>query len=514
MHVTVDRQDPRFDALSRGHNGRWPAAGADAAGRIILCDTAADVQEALQQTVAAGLRPTVRCGGHCYEDFVSNNPGGAIIDLSMLNGTHSLSSESPYKINAGATLGVAYAELYKKAGVTLPGGSCISVAAGGHITGGGYGVLSRLHGLTVDWLTAVDILTVDAHGKVIPRHVDRDHEPDLFRACRGGGGNNFGIVTAFYFDKLPTAPREVMTAGLNFPWADMTPERFEAILTTYSHYFETRGKDPDTWGLFTGLGLTHRGTGGGGIGISAQFCTPDGGCDDLRVLNEFLDLFTPCEPVQGNPAIPAGPAGAATPQHHHIDPKFCSGPHQMQRHRWYDVTIPGGMSGTGRGKYKSCYMKRGFTPAESACIYKHLTRDVPGLDLHASYLAVDSYGGATNRPEMAAVTSIPQRASVLKLQWQSYWQQEADDAGRTQWLREFYSDLYSGVDADPLHKETPYPNDRYEGCYINYPDKDMLDYAFWPQLYYGDQGLYPFLQSVKRRYDPNNIFHHAMSVRV
>ncbi len=42
----------------------------------------------------------------------------------------------------------------------------------------------------------------------------------------------------------------------------------------------------------------------------------------------------------------------------------------------------------------------------------------------------------------------------------------------------------------------------------------MLAYPYWPQLYYGDQGLYPFLQGVKRRYDPNNIFHHAMSVRL
>ena len=40
----------------------------------------------------------------------------------------------------------------------------------------------------------------------------------------------------------------------------------------------------------------------------------------------------------------------------------------------------------------------------------------------------------------------------------------------------------------------------------------MLAYPYWPQLYYGDR-LYSFLQDVKRRYDPNNIFHHAMSVR-
>jgi FAD/FMN-containing dehydrogenase len=41
----------------------------------------------------------------------------------------------------------------------------------------------------------------------------------------------------------------------------------------------------------------------------------------------------------------------------------------------------------------------------------------------------------------------------------------------------------------------------------------MLSYAFWPQLYWGEQDLYPFLQRVKRGYDSNNIFHHKMSIR-
>ena len=79
-------------------------------------------------------------------------------------------------------------------------------------------------------------------------------------------------------------------------------------------------------------------------------------------------------------------------------------------------------------------------------------------------------------------------------------------------LRAAVGEMYSGADVDSKYSTTPYPGERYDGCYINYPDKDMLAYPFWPQLYYGDQ-LYAFLQGVKRRYDPNNIFHHAMSVR-
>jgi FAD/FMN-containing dehydrogenase len=101
----------------------------------------------------------------------------------------------------------------------------------------------------------------------------------------------------------------------------------------------------------------------------------------------------------------------------------------------------------------------------------------------------------------------------MKLQFISYWSAPDEDAAHLQYIREFYSELYSGPDANPKYKETPYWNDRYEGCYINYPDKDMLAYPFWPELYYGEGGLVSLLKDVKQRYDPNNIFHNSMSIR-
>jgi FAD/FMN-containing dehydrogenase len=512
MSITVTRLDPRYTTLKKGRNPRWPAADADSVGRIELCETPADVADALQRAVRAGLRPTVRSGGHCYEDFVCNNPDGVLLDLSLLTDFNADGSGHKYRISTGSQLGEAYTDLYKRHGVTLPAGSCYTVGAGGHISGGGYGVLSRLHGLTIDWLTAVDIITVDANGTVVSRKVDRNHDPDLFRACRGAGGGNFGIITSYYFDKLPEAPQEVMLANLSFPWEDMTPERFETILTTYGHYLENRGNEPETWGMFTYLGLSHHSS--DHINISVQFCNPAGTAQDLRVLNEFLDLFQPCNPTMGPAAAEHARKGANLSGHHQSAAQLaCSSPHTMTLAPWFDATVGGGGGFEHRGKYKSSYMKRNFTSAEARCIYKHLTRDLPGVELHGSVLACDSYGGAVNRKKMIAETAIPQRASVMKLQFQTYWSRPEDDAARQQWMRDFYTDLYSGPDAHPDYKGTPFHNDRYEGCYINYPDKDMLAYDYWPQLYYGNDDLYPFLQSVKRRYDPNNIFHHAMSIR-
>ena len=167
MATTVLRQDTRYDTLKRGHNLRWPASAADGVGRIEICETAEDAADALQRIVSAGSRPTVRSGGHCYEDFFANNPDGALLDLSLLSQTNPPGTGAPYKIGAGTQLWQAYTELYKRYGVTIPGGTCGSVGAGGHISGGGYGPLSRLHGLTVDWLSMLAALAKEIERELV-----------------------------------------------------------------------------------------------------------------------------------------------------------------------------------------------------------------------------------------------------------------------------------------------------------------------------------------------------------
>ncbi|AKZ24954.1 FAD-dependent oxidoreductase [Ralstonia pseudosolanacearum] len=507
MTLDVTRQDPRYDTLRHGFNLRWPSSDAQAAGRIALCEKTDEVAPALQRIIDTGMRPTVRSGGHCYEDFVSNNPGGVIVDLSLLNAPE-VRADGAVRVPAGMQNWNGALELYKRHGVTLPGGSCYSVGAGGHISGGGYGLLSRLQGLTVDWLSAVDIVTVDKQGRAAPRTVNAARDPDLFRACSGAGGGNFGIITSYTFARLPEAPREVALATVAFDWAAMTPERFAELLRLYGDYWATRGKDPDTWGLFSLLKLTHKSA--GQIVMLTQFCNPDGTCRDLSVLNDFLARFQVCAPVPAR----ARPPGYGPAHRQGVGQLLCSKPHTVVQYDW--LTATQSLNGSGpnqRGKYKSAYMKRGFTAREAQRIYTHLTRTVQGIDLSQSLLQVDSYGGAVNKAERIADTAVPQRASVMKLQYQTYWTSAADDAGHLRWIGDFYRDVYGTPDVSAPHAGTPYPGDRYEGCYINYPDVDMLAYPFWPQLYYGDGDLYAFLQRVKRRYDPNNIFHHAMSVR-
>jgi FAD/FMN-containing dehydrogenase len=502
----IDRTDPRFDLLKKGNNARFPDSAVPPPSKIAVCADGAECAAALQQIVAAGLRPTVKSGGHGYEDFWQNNPGGAIIDLS----THDTVDKGKYgyRVGAGTMLGVAYAQLYKKYGVTMPGGSCYSVGAGGHISGGGYGVLSRLFGLTSDWVTSMDIVTVDAHGKVIERHIDKDHDADLFRACRGAGGGNYGIITDFYFEKLPTAPSQVADAGVSFAWSDLTEAKFTKLLVTYGDYLEGRGKDKDTWGLFTMMGVSPAAGPQARIGVHVQFCNLDGTTNDLSVLHEFFDSFKDLNP---QPNAGGGGGGRNGQMMAPVLQNKEGRPYDVSKRHWYDATVAGGVGGGGsRGKYKSAYMKKSFSPEECAAVFKFMKS--PSAGAMGSVMAVDSYGGAVNDTARLADTSCSQRASVMKLQYQCYWRDKEQDASHLKYMDDLYTAIYTGPQVAPEYQGTPM-GPRFEGCYMNYSDADMLRYKFWPELFYGTGELYPFLIAVKKKYDPNNVFHSSMSVR-
>jgi FAD/FMN-containing dehydrogenase len=515
----VSSGDVRFERLCHGQNARFPANEHDRASRIGLCDNTDDVAEALERFVHQGLRPTVRSGGHCYEDFVDNNPSGAIIDISLLNSSEPPANGPKYRLGAGSTLGQAYANLYKRGLVTIPGGTCGPVGAGGHISGGGYGLLSRLHGVTPDWVSAVDIVTIDASGKARVLHANKSKDADLLRACRGSGGGNYGIVTNFYFDTLPPAPTEVLKGSVSFSWADMTEERFARILYLFSNYWETRGRDPETWGLFSIFGLSHKSS--EHLSMSVTFNNPDGTVKDTRVVEEFLAMFDECKPVSELAIHP-------TMAEHHPQPpasgtNLCLAQHTLNKMAWIDSQEPprptsgrghAGPPRSSRHAYKSTYMKKAFSREEAAVFYKHLTSTIPGVDLKGCVILADSFGGAVNKKQLLEETSVAQRDCILKLQFIASWSDPAQDAGHQQFLRELYKDLYATSTAGAKYSGTPFWSDQYQGCYINYPDADMLQYDFWPQLYYGTGDLYPFLQNVKKKYDPNNIFHHSMSVRV
>lgn len=199
-----------------------------------------DVVEILRQAVRRGLRPTVRSGGHCFEDFWSNNTGGLLIDMSLMNRL-SRKVDDLIWVEPGALLGDLFRWLYKEYGLVIPGGVCLDVAVGGHVLGSGYGFLSRKYGLISDYVHAMEVVYVRSDGTVgvtrVGSYSTCRFDRDLFWALRGGGSQNFGIVTKIAFQNLPPSPPIVLWIDMGWSLAELGQTRFGDLLTRYVDFF-------------------------------------------------------------------------------------------------------------------------------------------------------------------------------------------------------------------------------------------------------------------------------------
>jgi FAD/FMN-containing dehydrogenase len=456
--------DPRYATLRMGFNRRWVGSPA----YIQVVRNAGQAVAAVQRAHDAGLRITVRGGGHCYENFSSGNDGGVIIDLSGMQGV-SLDRPGRVCVEGGATLWNVYETLLRDYNLTLPGGSCYSVGVGGHIVGGGYGLLSRMHGLTVDYLTGVDVVCVDRQGRarLVRARKDDPRTSRLLWAHTGGGGGNFGIVTAYYFTRLPNPPVAVRLATTTWPWSGLTGPGFATLLRNYGRFLAANSSPSSPFaGLFALLKLFHHSA--GHITMTTQAAGPAFG-----LLPSFLAQ------------VAAGVPGGST---------------TVQTLPWLQATQTSNGSGPNRrGKYKSAYMKTGFPEDQIQAIYAALT-DAAYSNSQA-LLQVDSYGAQVNAVAPDA-TAVAQRSSIMKLQYQTYWTSPGDDQVNLNWINGFYASVYAASGGVPAS------NGVTDGCFINYPDVDLP--ASWPALYYKDG--YPALQAVKARWDPRNVFNHAQSI--
>ena len=183
---------PQYDAARQEFNRsiqKYPAS-------ITYCTNEDAVIDAVQTARKSGCKIQVRSGGHNYEGFSVGNCS-AVIDVSCMD-VLTLDEASSTLTAGPGVLNRALYELAGSYGYPFPSGTCPTVAVAGLTLGGGWGLSSRMFGLTCDSLVSATL--IDACGK---RHMtDAEHEEELFFALRGGGGGNFGVVTSLTY-RLP-----------------------------------------------------------------------------------------------------------------------------------------------------------------------------------------------------------------------------------------------------------------------------------------------------------------------
>ncbi|MDH6109727.1 hypothetical protein P3T36_000498 [Kitasatospora sp. MAP12-15] len=494
--VTVGPADCRYESLLRGNNFRFVGAPEE----IRVLGSTAQVVRAVSDAVRSGRRVAVRSGGHCFEGFTADPAVRLLLDLSPMDAVGFDAERGAFAVQPGATLGQVYRRLFTGWGVTIPAGGCPEVGAGGHLSGGGYGPLSRRYGSVVDHLYGVEVVVADRDGNVRPVVATRepdDPNRDLWWAHTGGGGGNFGVVTRYWLRSpgatgtdpahlLPRAPRELLVHLVSWAWDErMTEQAFSTLLRNFGTWHE-RNSAPGSpsAGLYAILEPTHRSAGSFQLTVRIDGDLP--GADGL--VADFVAAVT-----AGSGVTPTLAAGERMPWLH-------------------PTTWPGtGESGdvvVRRYKGKAGYLRRSFTDRQLAAIYRQLTNSTGGP---TGGMLIVGYGGQVNTVDPAA-TAVAQRDAVMKAVYHTVWADEGDDDANLCWIREFYRAVYADTGGVPV------PGEVSDGSYVNYPDVDLADPAWntsgvpWHRLYYKDN--YPRLQQVKARWDPRDVFRHALSIEL
>ena len=225
-------ESPGYDEARMVWNGMFDRRPAV----IARCAGVADVISAVRFAREHEQLVAVRSGRHSYPGLGVCD-GGMVIDLGQMNGI----SVDPQARTARAQAGVLLGALDRETqafGLAVPAGIVTHTGLAGLTLGGGIGWLERKHGLTIDQLLRVDLVT--AEGEFV--RASAGENADLFWGVRGGGGN-FGIVTEFEFRLNPVGPTvfagPIMWAMEDSPkvlrlyreWIKEVPDELTTIVT-------------------------------------------------------------------------------------------------------------------------------------------------------------------------------------------------------------------------------------------------------------------------------------------
>lgn len=197
---------------------------------IVYCKSREEVQNGVKWALCKKVPIRIRSGGHNHEGFSTGS--GLVIDVSKMKKVEIDHATNTATVQPGITGGELYA-LLSKEGLTQVGGTCADVGISGLVLTGGMGPLLRKYGLTCDTLIALEI--VNAKGEVITATRDNEYK-DLFWACRGGGGGNFGVVTSIVLKVYPA--QKVTWFNIGWDWS----QPFEEVLTTWQELFQSGDK--------------------------------------------------------------------------------------------------------------------------------------------------------------------------------------------------------------------------------------------------------------------------------
>ncbi len=400
------------------------------------------IQTSLVWAISNGIPFAIRCGGHSYEGFSQSK--SMVIDVRGLNEINLSSDQKLISVGSGLALGQIYKALAPH-GLAIPAGSCFPVGVSGHTLGGGFGLLGRKFGLAADSLESVQI--VNAEAQLIT--ANRQENPDLFWALRGGGNGSFGIVSQLNF--RTSMVDQVAIFGRS--WL-LTVDQAITFIQNWQAWLTDLADDITC--------TFHIGKASSGM-ISLHLAGLSTGSE--TALNQELDRLQ-------KQSFEAHSVSSKTV------PFLSSAAHFNGPDTGYQSVMM---------KAKSDYVSQPMTGEGIRALLEGLIA-APGV---IGVLA-DTYGGAINRIERDATAFVHRGTTLYSFQYFMQWSGNTRTAQNIEMLRTLYKKMRPFVSGE---------------AYVNYCDLDLPNYA---QSYWAEN--LPRLESLKLKYDAKNIFHHAQSV--
>jgi FAD/FMN-containing dehydrogenase len=406
-----------------------------------------DVAPAIKFARENALEISVRGAGHNIAGNAICN-GGLTIDFSQMKQVRVDAAKKRAYVDAGATLADLDAATQRH-GLATPVGINSTTGIAGLTLGGGFGWLTRKHGMTIDNLLAADVVTAD--GKRL-RASEQDN-PELFWALRGGGGN-FAVVTQFQFALHPVGP-EILAGLLVFPFAQA-----KQILTRYRQFASAAPEDLSVW----------------------------------VVLRQAPPLpFLP-QNVHGKEVVvlPIFYAGAATEGQRLIDELRAFGdPHGehigAQPYAEWQKAFDPLLTPGARNYWKS----HNFTELSDGAI-DSIIEYAGKLPSPQCEIFIGHIAGAANRVPPKAM-AYAHRDAKFVLNVHGRWESTAEDRSCIDWARAFFK------------ASAPYAS---AGAYVNFMTDDEGERV---TAAYGSN--YDRLAQLKKRFDPENVFHLNQNIK-
>ncbi|GAA2737509.1 FAD-binding oxidoreductase [Actinocorallia aurantiaca] len=432
-----------YTALALPQNLRYSALRP--AG-IVSCGSARDVQTAVRWAVRHGMPLAPRSGGHNYAGYSTTT--GLLIDLRRIRAVSPRGDR--LAVGGGATNSDVYRAGTGGTGLYFPGGRCPGVGVAGLTLGGGLGFNDRRWGLTCDRLVETRVVLSDG---TLVRATERENA-DLFWACRGGAGGNFGVNTAFVFDAV-RVDRQVSTVfDLSF-----SLKRGVEVMDAVREMLQ---RDERAGRLDVRVGFAHPGEGKASIAVLGQYLGTD---DRLRKV--------------------LAPLLALSPTRRFIE----------QRGFWRAQDRLALKSGREAMAAKSLVPTRWPDEEAITAVMERIGRWRPGLPGNSGHVTLFAMGGAVSALAPSE-TAFPHRRAVFVIDIGASWSVKSSvDVvdGLIRQIRAIY---------DVLARKL-----RTSAAYVNFPDPDLPG---WHTAYYGAN--YDRLAEVKSRYDPSGVFRYGQSI--